>query len=139
MVGLGCLFSALAMSAEIRTPVSLPAPRINGPSIFGVRPGSPFLYRIPATGDRPMEFSAKGLPTGLQLDPKTGEMTGSLAKPDQTVLTLHAKSSKGTSEKKFRIVVGDDIALTPPMGWNSWNCWGARVDSEKVLKSARGM
>ena len=25
------------------------------------------------------------------------------------------------------------------MGWNSWNCWGSKVDAEKVLKSARGM
>jgi alpha-galactosidase len=86
-----------------------------------------------------MEFSAKGLPTGLQLDAKTGEITGSLTKPGQTVVTLRAKNAKGASEKKFRVVVGDEIALTPPMGWNSWNCWGGRVDAEKVLRSARGM
>jgi alpha-galactosidase len=43
------------------------------------------------------------------------------------------------NEKKFRIVAGETIALTPPMGWNSWNCWGSKVDAEKVLKSARGM
>jgi hypothetical protein len=51
-------------------------PRINGPKIFGVRPGSPFLYSIPATGDRPMTFSADGLPDGLQLDPANGHITG---------------------------------------------------------------
>src|SRR5689334_6300901 len=101
------LTAATSSTAAIRTPPAAATPRINGPSIFGVRPDSPFLYRIPATGDRPMEFSAKGLPTGLQLDPKTGELTGVLTKPGQTVLTLHAKNSKGTSEKKFRIVVGD--------------------------------
>ena len=47
---------------EILTPKPPPTPRINGPSIFGVRPGSPFIYRIPATGRRPMEFSVLPLP-----------------------------------------------------------------------------
>jgi alpha-galactosidase len=135
-----CAFAAETPSnAAIRTPPAPATPRINGPAIFGARPGSPFLHRIPVTGDRPMEFSAKGLPPGLQLDAKTGEITGSLTKPGQTVVTLHARNAKGNSEKKFRIVVGDEIALTPPMGWNSWNCWGGRVDAEKVLRSARGM
>jgi alpha-galactosidase len=47
------------------TPKPPPTPRINGPSIFGIRPGSPFLYHIPATGQRPMQFSVSGLPEGL--------------------------------------------------------------------------
>src|SRR5512138_486623 len=67
--------------AEIRTPKPPPTPRINGPAIFGVRPGHPFLYRIPATGERPMTFSARGLPAGVSLDPQTGQLTGSLGKP----------------------------------------------------------
>src|SRR5215475_2470410 len=67
-----------ADSPEIRTPKPGPAPHINGPGIFGVRPEAPFLYRIPATGDRPIEFEAASLPSGLQLDSKTGEITGSL-------------------------------------------------------------
>src|ERR1041385_5574038 len=103
-----------ASTGIIRTPTAPATPRINGPAIFGVRPGSPFLYRVPATGDRPMEFSAKGLPSGLQLDSKTGEITGSLTKSGQTVVTLRAKNSKGTNERKLRVVVGDEIALTPP-------------------------
>ena len=41
-------------------------PRINGPSVFGVRPGSPLLYTIPATGERPMQFSVEGLPAGCR-------------------------------------------------------------------------
>ena len=62
----------------ILTPPAPATPRINGPDIFGVRPGSPFLYTIPATGDRPMTFSAKNLPRGLKLDSKTGRITGTL-------------------------------------------------------------
>ena len=95
---------------QILTPKPPATPRINGANIFGVRPGSPFLYRIPATGDRPMEFSADGLPTGLSLDAATGQITGSIKEPGKHTVTLKAKNSKGTNEKKFRIVVGDDIA-----------------------------
>ena len=31
------------------------------------------------------------------------------------------------------------IARTPPMGWNSWDCWGAAVTEETVLQNARFM
>src|SRR5665213_3471710 len=124
---------------ESLTPAPPPTPRIHGPSIFGVRPGSPFLYRIPATGERPMEFSVKKLPAGLQVDSATGEITGTLTSAGKYEIVLRAQNALGKSEKKFRIVVGDNISLTPAMGWNSWNCWGSHVTAEKVLQSARGM
>ncbi len=137
---------------EIRTPKPPAVPRINGPAIFGVRPGSPLLYRIPATGDRPMQFSiqtfasaqspspaAAALPATLHLDSQTGEMTGSLTTPGEVRLLLRAKNALGSAEKEFKIVAGDTIALTPPMGWNSWNCWGSQVDADKVLRSARAL
>ena len=54
--------------ADIRTPPPSAAPRINGPTVFGVRPGSPVLYTIPATGERPVTFAVDGLPAGLVLD-----------------------------------------------------------------------
>lgn len=123
----------------ILTPKPAATPRINSPTLFGVRPGSPFLYAIPATGERPIEFSAEGLPAGLTLDAATGRITGSLNKAGTHRVTLRAKNKLGVSEKAFRIVAGDRIALTPPMGWNSWNCWGGSVSQEKVLSSARAL
>jgi alpha-galactosidase len=121
------------------TPPPPAAPRINGPSVFGVRAWAPFLYRIPATGVRPMEFSATGLPDWLKLDSKTGEITGTIEKNGEHIVTLHAKNARGTAKRKFRIVVGSEISLAPAMGWNSWNCWGSQVTAEKVLQSARTM
>ena len=53
-----CAADAPDYSSFIRTPPAPATPRINGPTVFGVSPGSPLLYTIPATGDRPMEFSA---------------------------------------------------------------------------------
>ena len=123
----------------ILTPKPTAAPRINGPKIFGVRPGSPLLYSIPATGDRPMTFAAEGLPTGLQLDAATGRITGILPMPGTHQLTLHATNALGTVEKNFCIVVGEEIALTPPMGWNSYNCFGVRVTQDKALRAAHAL
>ena len=66
----------------ILTPPSPEKPRINGAKVFGVRPGSPFLFYVSATGVRPMTFSAVGLPDGLSLDAKTGIITGSVSQKD---------------------------------------------------------
>ena len=77
-------------SAFIRTPPAPASPRINGPNVFGVRPNSPFLYTIPATGDRPMTFSVEKLPHGLSVDAVTGRITGSLAKRGEYKVVLRA-------------------------------------------------
>ena len=55
----------IATEPYILTPPAPATPRINGASVFGVRPGSPFLFQVAATGDRPMAFAAAGLPSGL--------------------------------------------------------------------------
>jgi len=126
-------------NAPILTPTPKPEPRVNGPSVFGVRPGSPFIYTIPATGERPMTFSVDQLPPELSVDAQTGRITGSLKRPGQFDVVLSAKNSRGAISKNFRIIVDDKICLTPPMGWNSWNCWAESVDQEKVLRSAKSM
>jgi alpha-galactosidase len=123
----------------VLTPPAPATPRINGANVFGVRPGSPFLFTIPATGDRPMKFSAENLPRGLKLDAKTGHITGTLKTKGEFIVTLRAYNSLGKAEKKFRIVCGDTIALTPPMGWNSWNCFAGAVSEEKVKSAADAM
>ncbi len=125
--------------AVILTPKPAQTPRINGAPIFGVRPNSPFLYSIPATGARPMKFSAKGLPRGLKLDAATGRISGALQKKGEYQVTLSARNALGAAQKPFRIVVGETIALTPPMGWNSWNAWHANIDQDKILRSARAL
>ncbi len=130
--------TSAALPASL-TPPAPPTPRINGPAVFGVRPGSPFLYNIPASGDRPMSFTAEGLPDGLQLDSANGRITGVLKQKGEFSLTLHAANRLGAADKKFRIVVGDRIALTPPLGWSSWNCFGDHIDQEKILGTARAM
>jgi alpha-galactosidase len=129
----------LTQTPTILTPAPSKSPRINGPSVFGVRPGSPVLYSVPTTGERPIRFSAACLPEGLTLDANTGRITGSVAKAGSYDLTIRASNARGKTERKLGLVVGEQIALTPPLGWNSWNCWGDKVDQDKVLAAARAM
>lgn len=126
-------------SRYILTPPAPRSPRINGAKVFGARPGSDFMYRIPCTGDRPMTFTADGLPKGLKLNASTGLITGVARKKGDYKVTLTARNAYGTTERDFTIRIGDEVALTPPMGWSSWNCWGLLIDENLVKETARSM
>jgi alpha-galactosidase len=127
--------------AVILTPQPGPRPRINGAAVFGVRPGSPFLFTIAATGQRPMSFTAEGLPAGLTLNAASGVISGTIADraPRTYRVTLKAKNALGEASRGLRVVVGERICLTPPLGWNSWNCYAQTVDQSKVLATAQAM
>ena len=83
-----------------------------------------------------MEYSAPDLPEGLELNPASGRITGRLDAEGRHVVTLRAANRHGVAERTLRIIVGDRIALTPPMGWNSWNIWASSVTQEKVREAA---
>jgi len=126
-------------SAIILTPKAGPVPRINGTRVFGVRPTHPILFTIPATGTRPIAFSADRLPAGVQLDKNAGRLSGSIDKPGEYTLTLHARNKAGNTTRTLKIIVGEHIALTPPMGWNSWNIYATKISQDLLLANARAM
>jgi len=132
-------YSPVATEPYILTPASPAEPKITGAKVFGVRPGSPFQYHVTATGDRPMIFSASGLPKELKINTQTGIITGKLSKAGTYNVTLEAKNAKGKTQKKLRVQCGDRIALTPTMGWNSWNCFANEVSADKVKRAADAM
>jgi len=132
---------ALPLAAQPRslTPKPSPAPRINGPAVYGCRPGAPFAYTIPATGERPMRFTAAGLPSGLTLDVKTGRISGTIALKGTYAVRLRAKNARGLAERTLRIVCGDRIALTPPMGWSSWYMAYTEISDKMIRAQAAAM
>jgi len=126
-------------TAVIRTPKAPATPRINGPKVYGARPGSDFLFRVATTGERPMKFSALELPSGLSIDSKTGIITGKIETEGKYEVMLAASNQAGSDYRMLTIVCGNQIALTPPLGWNSWNCFGCSFDQDKVKAAADAM
>lgn len=122
--------------ALIWTPSPESKPRINGPLVYGCRPGKPFLYRIPCQGERPLRFTVKNLPSGLQLDPVKGIISGITPEKGEYDLIITAENSKGKDKRKLRIVAGDKLALTPPMGWNHWYAHYDRITDSLVREAA---
>jgi alpha-galactosidase len=123
----------------ILTPLPDKKPKINSAKVFGARPNNPFLYTIATSGERPISFSVTNLPNGLSVDEKTGIISGKIAQKGSYKTILRAKNSFGEAQKELRIVIGDTIALTPPIGWNGWNSWARNIDQEKVIASADAM
>ncbi|HUA38177.1 MAG TPA: putative Ig domain-containing protein [Candidatus Sulfopaludibacter sp.] len=112
------------------------APQFNGPRVAGIRPGTPLVFSLAVTGQHPIAFLAESLPAGLKLDSHTGIITGSLKKAGDYQLAVRAENSAGAAEAAISIVCGDNLALTPPMGWNSYDAYGDSVRESEVLANA---
>jgi hypothetical protein len=113
------------------------APQFNGAQFIGIHPNTPLIFTLAVSGKRPLEFSAKHLPADLKLDDKTGIITGTLANKGDFTFTASAKNSAGNASAKIKIICGDNLALTPPMGWNSYDAFGDNVVESEVLANAR--
>jgi alpha-galactosidase len=124
---------------EILTPKPGSAPRINGPSLTGVTPGHDVLYKIPATGVRPITYGATNLPSGLTLDPASGIIRGTIAARGRYPVTFTARNAAGSASKAFTFVAEGQLALTPAMGWNSWNAYGRAVSDSLARAAADAM
>lgn len=117
------------------------SPRINGPEVYGVRPGSPIIYRVPATGTRPMAFEARGLPTGVTFDGVKGILGGKALTRGTNVIEFVARNAEGEAHRRFRLVIGDLISLTPPLGFNTFGGLGGgpMMNETNVRKSFRAL
>lgn len=126
--------------SDLRTPPAPPTPHLNGPKIYGARPGHPFLYRIPCTGNRPFTFSARNLPSSLKLDPQTGIISGKTPqKSGEFLVHLKASNALGSDSRPLKIVVGHTIGLTPQMGWNDWYSYYEHITDRDIRAAAATM
>jgi alpha-galactosidase len=115
------------------------APQFNGARVLGIRPGTPLVYSLAVSGARPLEFSAKKMPDGLSLDGQTGIITGTLNRAGEYIVKVAVRNSAGKAKTEIKIICGDTLALTPPMGWNSYDAFGDNVVESEVLANARYM
>jgi alpha-galactosidase len=123
----------------ILTPTPPRAPRINGRARFRRTAGQPRAFHDPGQRRAP-RHPDRGWPAG-------GTFSGPRARPDQGAvanagsyrMTFRAANAHGTAARDWRLEVGERIALTPPMGWNSWNCFAHTVSDTSIRAAARAM
>jgi alpha-galactosidase len=127
------------LARVVLTPKAPLTPRINGPRRVGARPGHPFLFMLPISGERPISVRVTGLPRGLRVDPASGVITGSINTPGTYTVGVLVSNARGKTKGTLTIVIGPMIALTPPLGWNSWNCFASAVDDQRVRRAADAM
>ncbi len=121
------------------TPPDAPTPAIHGARLLGARPGTPLHHRVPATGQPPLQFSAQGLPEGLSLDSNRGLITGTVPAAGRYAVQLTVSNALGSTSRVWTLVAGEQLALTPPMGWNSWNAYGLNVSAGRVRAVAQAL
>jgi hypothetical protein len=113
------------------------APHIHPPYVVGVRTGAPLIWTVPVSGNRPLHYTVKDLPHNLKLNAETGTITGVLEKAGNYPIHIQVKNRAGHDEHVVYVKAGETIALTPPMGWNSYDCFGDDVVESEVLANAR--
>ena len=135
--------SAPAEAAQTTSTISMTAapaaPRLQGPFTFAARPSTPFLFAIPATGQGPLTFAATGLPAGLALAGDTGIVSGTTPAAGSYPVTVTVTSSAGSASAAFTFVSGNTLSLTPPVGWNSYDSYGASITESEVLAQAQAI
>jgi alpha-galactosidase len=130
--------SVIQKEYYILTPVNN-KPRINGASVVGANPNRDFIFRVPVTGKPPLKVSVKGLPSGLLYDSGNRSISGKAPAKGAYEFLVTAENAEGSVSKKITIRTDKGLSLTPPLGWNSWNCWGLSVDQKKVKAAADAM
>ncbi len=114
-------------------------PVFHGAKVTGNLPNTDFLFTVPATGERPITFTAENLPKGLSLDPTTGIIRGVVKEKGSYAVKVFATNVKGRAGENLKIEIGDKLCLTPPMGWNSWNVFTNTLDEKLVMETADAM
>ena len=111
-------------------------PKIHAPSVVSARPGSPWVYAIPSTGQAPLGFSAQGLPAGLSLDASSGILSGTMPVAGSYPVVITASNSSGSASATLTLVSGNTLSLTPAMGWNSYDSFGGGVTEQETMDAA---
>lgn len=116
------------------------APRLRGPAVFGATPGRQFVHPIPVCGSRDgLRLEAEPLPEGVLFDGARGVLTGRAAKGEYEI-RVRAKNGLGEDARTCRLVVGEGkLALTPMMGWSSWNALTTHVTQRRIIAAAKGL
>jgi hypothetical protein len=132
-----------ARGAQTTITISMSAPpatpRIQPPFLVGATPAAPFLYAIPATGQAPLAYAATGLPAGLALAGGTGVISGTAPAAGSYPVSITVTNGSGTATATLTIASGSMLRPTPPLGWNSYDSFGASIKESEVVQQAQAV
>lgn len=93
------------------------------------------LFQVPVSGERPINSGNRASP-GLKMDSR-GLIAGAPSGKREYKVNIQASNRHGKDMKELILKVGDELCLTPPMGWSSWYSYSEAVGQDNVLKTAR--
>jgi MYXO-CTERM domain-containing protein len=134
--------SAPAQAAQTAITISMTpppaAPRIQRPLVVGAVPATPFIYTIAATGQAPLTFTATGLPAGLTLS-TSGIISGTAPSAGSYPIAVTVTNSTGNATATLTLASGTTLRPTPPLGWNSYDSYGASIKEAEVVAQAQAL
>jgi alpha-galactosidase len=133
------LFATIVTQGQNMNLLKQGVPVFHGARVTGNYPNTDFIFTVPATGERPITFSAQQLPTGLVLDPTSGIIKGVAVNEGDYLVKISASNAKGKAEETLKIIIGKTLCLTPAMGWNSWNLFTKNIDEKMLMEMADAM
>src|SRR5262249_29298425 len=137
------LASCKAARAQTTIAISMAAapatPRIQLPAGVGAKPSTPFLSAIPATGQAPLTFSATGLPVGLTLGSSSGVVSGTAPAAGSYPVSVTVTNGSGSATATVTLASGNTLSPTPPLGWNSYDSFGASITQDQVVQQAQAL
>ncbi|MDW8272616.1 MAG: glycoside hydrolase family 27 protein [Chitinophagales bacterium] len=117
----------------------LSQPFINGPELIGCYPNSEWIYSIPVVAKGKKKFSSTNLPGKLQLDTANGIIRGVAPEAGRYLIPISVSDDFGSAVDTLTLICGNKLALTPPMGWNSWNVFAHEVNEKIIIEMADAM
>ncbi len=121
---------------KIATPTTFEGkPKITVASVLGASPNKPILFRIGVLGQRPMQYSATNLPTGLTLNGNV--ISGKVTCEGNYPFTIECQNSLGKAVKKVTLEIQQgNVCVTPLLGWTSWNAFAYQVTQNNIEETA---
>jgi len=113
-----------------------PNPKINGAKRIGIRPNTPFHYKLPVTGMKPLSIEVKELPKGLIFNKENRSIEGVTSEKGEYNVSVIVSNDYGKEKSVLTIKIGDKLALAPPMGFLSWNVVEGLINEIQMKETA---